>query len=681
MKKLFILFIFIFSFTFLIGCTVEVPGGEEVPEDIQSEPTPDDGNRYDMYLEDSENFRVIPNRDYYAFRPIYTNTGIIFIAKNDVEVLAYGPLMRTLAEEGYLSVLIRNQEELSVTINTIITNYKNIDSWYIGGHSSGGILASNFLEEHHSKFDGLFLLASYSNVDLSHKGLKILTMYGDSDTVLNLRTYKSKLENLGEYCIEYVIEGGNHSMFADCDLSENDNPGIISLFEQIEITANKIKELINSPDIEIEDPTPVLPPITAVKHEFTYTESNETISNPDQGFYTPYFVATSTNYVAEIPQQMLYRNALIHLRIDLSAFSYKTNRKKDIELSKEMLAGLERLFKQVDDAEACAIVRFAYDKFEGNSDLEPNISMIETHISQFSTVINKYKNCITALECGLIGPWGEMHSSNLAEQTAFNKVFKKYLSCLDKDVKLLVRRPEMIYKYYGFDIDELNKFDYENNRIGVYNDGYLGSKSDLGTFEDRTVEVAFLEKINQNFPYGGEVTTPTSKYNQLSWACEEMFRTNLTYLNIQWNDEVVARWQNTNYTLTDPLYKGKTEFDYINNHMGYRFVCESAEISIADYFYFQLNMKNVGFGECFKTKNAYLILKNNDTQIVKQFVYKNSLIINYHFDISTLSPGSYDVYFVLAEKFTDHAIRGIRFANTNMYNEELNANKIGTITI
>ena len=290
---------------------------------------------------------------------------------------------------------------------------------------------------------------------------------------------------------------------------------------------------------------------------------------------------------------------------------------------------------------------------------------------------------ITAVECGLVGPWGEMHSSVIANQTTYNKIFAKYLECLDEDVVLLVRRPCFIYEYYGLTVNELDKFDYENNRIGCYNDGYLGSASDLGTFVDREKEIAFLEKLAK-FPYGGEVVKPESEYNHLSWACDEMFRTHLSYLNIQWNNIVIDRWQNTEYTLDDPLYKGQTEFAYIANHMGYRLVCESLDYIVDDnnILNFTLNIKNVGFGELLKPKKGFVILRDGLTEHVFEFDYNNELTIEQQIDLSNVDSGVYEFFFVLADDYNNsHAVRCIRFANTNMYDESNYSNKLANIVI
>ena len=92
-------------------------------------------------------------------------------------------------------------------------------------------------------------------------------------------------------------------------------------------------------------------------------------------------------------------------------------------------------------------------------------------------------------------------------------------------------------------------------------------------------------------------------------------------------------------------------------------------------------MKNVGFGELFKSKKGFVILKNKQNQYVFEFEYNNELLIQQSFDLSEVIKGDYELYFVLADSFTTSAIRGIRFANINMYNEELNASKMTNISI
>lgn len=432
-----------------------------------------------------------------------------------------------------------------------------------------------------------------------------------------------------------------------------------------------------------------------------YIESNETFANPDRGFYNAKVYTATTTSAGTINPSELYSNNLLHLRFDLGVFSTAAGG-ADMALTQSYLDSLKSMLQAIDDSGACAIVRFAYtypsDVPEGTSlkviaNKEPSIDMMKTHISQFVPVLNEFTDVITALECGLVGPWGEMHSSDIATQSTWNILFDQFLSILDEKIKFVVRQPNFIYKYYGYTLDNLENFDYENcNRIGLFNDGYLGSKSDLGTFDDRKKEITFLEKL-ESFPYGGEVvkdSTPND-YNELWHSCNEMFRTNLSYLNIAWNDEVIERWANTPYgskypeILNDPLYQNKSEFDYINNHLGYRLVCEELNYKLTNKFTYSLDIKNVGFGGLYKEKTAFIILKN-ENELIKYEVNTYSSLLDDSFtlsgsiDISNLN-GEYSVYLVLADNFTTTSIRGIRFANYFMYDEILQANKLTNIII
>ena len=110
---------------------------------------------------------------------------------------------------------------------------------------------------------------------------------------------------------------------------------------------------------------------------------------------------------------------------------------------------------------------------------------------------------ITAVEFGLIGPWGEMHSSTVANQTTYNTLIPEYLSATPESMKILLRRPKFVYSYYGYSLATLKDFSVSFNRLGVYNDGYLGSETDLGTYDDRASEVDWLSKLNEDLPYGG----------------------------------------------------------------------------------------------------------------------------------------------------------------------------------
>ena len=540
-----------------------------------------------------------------------------------------------------------------------LANYKSLNDY----HEAQQIELTNAINDGYAAIDAAVTADEINNA-LFYAKFVIDSIYTKAEIDL-INAQENAMNQIitliGNYNIPlYLYE----SIIDNCKAAEDVEEILESMLEEINIMIDTLKELTPEKTTVIE-----------------YKESVETFYNPDRGFYYPIKVDATPTGATTVSDSHIKDNPFLHLRVDLGAFSSGINNTEDLELTEKMLSDLETILQKIDNYGHTATIRFAYT-FLNLKNTEPEMDMILRHIEQFTPLVNKYKYLLTAVECGLIGPWGEMHSSRYANQESYDKVFSKYLSCLDEDVLLLVRRPSYLYQFYGYTLDTLELFDFEKyNRIACYNDGYLGSETDLGTFDDRPKEIAFLEKLNEFAPYGGEVTVPESEYNELSWACEEMFRVNLSYLNIQWNNIVVERWQNTQYTLEDPLYQGQTEFTYIANHMGYRFVCEELSYSVTDTFNFNLKFKNVGFGNLIKAKNLFVILKNGSKEYVYKFDYNKEFDIIKQLDLSNVDNGNYEVYFTLADSYNGSAVRGIQFANTNMYNSTIKANKLTTISI
>lgn len=612
-------------------------------------------------LKSNEVVEVYHEKQYYVFEPKSYDTGIIFYPGGKVDAVAYAPLLKALANEGILCILCEMPFRLAVLDSNAADGIQakfEVEYWYMAGHSLGGSMAASYIAKHSDEYEGLILLAAYSTANLSNTNLEVLSIYGEFDKVLNKEKYEKNLTNLPNTYKEYVIRGGCHAFFGSYGAQNGDGTPTITNEQQIHETVSIILENMGSNEI------------------ITYKESIGEFSNPDCGFYEPVYVKCKTDGVSDISNNYLKYNALLHLRIDISAFSGKVSGSSDLTFTKAMLDGLDILFAKMDNASCTGIVRFAYDPgFNGAKDVEPEISTIVKHIEALGPLFVKYEKMITAVECGLVGPWGEMHSSKIANQETYNILIDSYLKILPKSIKLLVRRPKFLYSYYGYTLSTLNEFSVKDCRLGVYNDGYLGSGNDLGTYDNREVEVEWLSIINQESPYGGEVTVPGSSYNQLNNAVDEMYKLHLSYLNLRWNDQVVKRWQETKYTGTDPLYKSSTEFNYIKNHLGYRFVLKN--LIYNDYnnkLNLKLNVINVGFGNLLKTKNAYIVFQNEKHTYTFEFENADIENLDFQIDKKNIAFGEYTIYFLLADDYQDGGIRSIRFGNQNIWDDTIKGN-------
>jgi hypothetical protein len=189
-----------------------------------------------------------PNEKTVVFTPENAKAGLILYPGGKVEFTAYLPLMAACAERGILCVIVKMPANLAVldanAADGIKEQYPEIDSWYIGGHSLGGSMAASYVSKNADDFDGLILLGAYSTADLSSLGVKVLSVYGSEDKVMNREKYAKYKNNLPKELTEHVIDGGCHAYFGMYGKQDGDGEPTISNEEQINVTADLIAKLI-----------------------------------------------------------------------------------------------------------------------------------------------------------------------------------------------------------------------------------------------------------------------------------------------------------------------------------------------------------------------------------------------------------------------------------------------------
>ena len=175
-------------------------------------------------------------------------SALIFYPGAKIEYTAYLPLFTELANEGVDCFIVEMPFNLAFfgldSADSIVSNSNfTYDKWYISGHSLGGVVASYYLTNHSTDYDGLILLASYPAEDLNN--VSVLSIYGSNDKVLNKETY-DKSKGLMDYNLtEYVINGGNHAQFASYGNQAGDGVATIPSENQRKQTEKEILEFIN----------------------------------------------------------------------------------------------------------------------------------------------------------------------------------------------------------------------------------------------------------------------------------------------------------------------------------------------------------------------------------------------------------------------------------------------------
>ena len=177
------------------------------------------------------------------------NSALIFYPGGFVESTAYEPLMAAIAAKGIMCFLCKMPLNLAWfninAANRIKKNYSEIKNWYIGGHSLGGLCSSFHLVSNINDFKGIIYLASYSIKDFSKSNIKVLSILGNEDKIINLKLYEKCKKNYPKYFKEIIIKGGNHSYFGMYGIMRRDGIPKITNIEQIEFSANQIINFIH----------------------------------------------------------------------------------------------------------------------------------------------------------------------------------------------------------------------------------------------------------------------------------------------------------------------------------------------------------------------------------------------------------------------------------------------------
>ena len=190
------------------------------------------------------------SHDGYAqvFMPQEVRGGLIFYPGGLVDHRAYAPLMRLLCDRGILCLLMEMPMDLAV-LNVRAADghqarYPQVERWLIGGHSLGGAMAASYVSDHADEYDALVLLGAYSTADLSRTDLRVLSIYGTQDGVLNREKYESCRGHYPPRFEEIVVDGGCHAYFGDYGTQKGDGTPSISREAQMTVAADAIAAMM-----------------------------------------------------------------------------------------------------------------------------------------------------------------------------------------------------------------------------------------------------------------------------------------------------------------------------------------------------------------------------------------------------------------------------------------------------
>lgn len=448
-----------------------------------------------------------------------------------------------------------------------------------------------------------------------------------------------------------------------------------------------------------------------------YTESVQTISNPGAGY-------TSTLWYRCKPGDTPVYNptgSLVVMFIDIGAFSSGVNGTTDdagnytegvdYDLDESFFQGIRATLENCRNNGCTAALRFRYDA-NGKTNPEPaSFDQVLAHIQQISDsgILQDYEDILMYVESGFVGAWGEQHSGKYTSLEYKAQLLDALLKVVPKSIPVTVRTPNTFCTWAGIEMSQLVDYVAEEGsdaaRVGIYNDGYMGSDTDLGTFinPSRADSVAWMKNQMLHTYYGGEFSGNidyAKKYETYlpENAIQEMYDTHLSYINSNiwslYKDYTFGESCDTSGA-DNSAYYGQTVYQFMRDHIGYRFVLRdsdlTAETTQGGNVTVAFDVENTGFASPIKAQKAQVILEKDGYYIITDSDLDDRAWYSTTISEETLNlklpgnieSGDWKVYLKLSvgENDITSPQRTVQFANQDIYNKSIGANYLGTVHV
>lgn len=437
---------------------------------------------------------------------------------------------------------------------------------------------------------------------------------------------------------------------------------------------------------------------------FPFTESSRKLSNPNRGFYHLYtFLITDEQTDYEEVVNNIDRNdtdtELMLIKICLQ--NYREGR-----ISENGINNIKSLFNALGSLDKHMILRFVYDDEGKGEENEPeNLEIILRHMKQLESVLREHSEQIFVLQGLFTGDWGEMNGTRYDKTEDMERLADQLAATTDEQVYLAVRTPAQWRSIIHADspMEEILSGNELAVRLSLFNDGLLGNRSDYGTYKtedgdgsdlagrwNREEELDFQGGLCCYVPNGGEVIN-ANPYNDFENAVKGLAERHITYLNKDYDQAVLKKWENETVTEVGCFY-GMDGLTYIDRHLGYRLLVTEAYLEYRQRqrcVLVEVSLKNVGFAPLYKETRINLTLYNEEEEelLSKEMACdirsltggedaKMCRTVYAEIPVSALSKSEYTVCFSIEDRDT-----GKRILLANEQDEEEYGYPIGVVNV
>ncbi|APW99465.1 alpha/beta hydrolase [Halobiforma lacisalsi AJ5] len=159
-----------------------------------------------------------------------SSVGLVFYPGARVAPDAYYSSLAPLVTEANVTVVVPEMPLNVALLDTdaaddIRRERTEVRTWFVGGHSLGGVAACEYAASNEVR--GLLLFASYCDADVSDRSMAVLSVTGSADGVLDREAYRESRAKLPPSAESHEIRGMNHTQFGSYHGQRGDRPASI----------------------------------------------------------------------------------------------------------------------------------------------------------------------------------------------------------------------------------------------------------------------------------------------------------------------------------------------------------------------------------------------------------------------------------------------------------------------
>ena len=434
-----------------------------------------------------------------------------------------------------------------------------------------------------------------------------------------------------------------------------------------------------------------------------YTASEAVLANPERGFYR--YSATHPGDYSPVDASTV-RSYRTSQNVTLLFRYFFLDDFRDGPISAAYLQKMEADFDALRESGAKVVLRFAYTEdtdpaFEPPHNDAPKERILQ-HIEQVAPLLQANSDVIAVVQAGFIGIWGEWYYTDYfadpenpsdiseAQYGDRKEVLTALLDALPEDRMGQIRTIPLKQELYDTGSgaaaalgDEMGYSGTDRARVGYHNDCFLASETDYGTYSSGQLEAdkAYLAQDSRYVPVGGETCNVNPPRSSCETALEELERFHWSYLNSQYQPDVLAGWQASGC------------YGEVERRLGYRFTLQDAQATAEAQpgagLALTVHLTNDGWAAPYNPRTAEVVLRHQDSgdryvaalpSDPRRWFAGEAVTLDATLALpSDLPEGTYDVLLYLpdaAPSLDRRADYAIRMANEDVWEAETGFNDL-----